>query len=231
MIGRTLLLGADVRNDFMTRGGAYKIKSLVGGDVLEAELKGSNSKFSIYGTFNVLITSNVRLLIRIMEDRSAWERRLWIIRYDKPFDGLRIPEIHQMLIREESSGILNWALTGLKSALNDVSQTGDIILCGAQKQRVIDLLSESDSLRLFVQNEIVKDTTLTGNKQRHSLTTEEILNAYVADCVGVKHWVPAPWAVAQKNLPDLMVQIHGITKSHDLQRDGKSRRGYWNVRF
>jgi phage/plasmid-associated DNA primase len=49
MIGRTLLLGADVRNDFMSRGGAYKIKSLVGGDVLEAELKGSNSKFLIYG--------------------------------------------------------------------------------------------------------------------------------------------------------------------------------------
>jgi phage/plasmid-associated DNA primase len=179
----------------------------------------------------MLITSNVRLLIRIKEDRSAWQRRLWIIRYNKPFNGTRIPEIHEMLLREEASGILNWALEGLTLMLDDVSKTGDIVLSANQKDRVTNLLSESDSLRLFVKNDVLKDTTLMSSGAKYSLTTEEILTEYVKDCVEVKHWIPVPWATAEKILPDLMLQIHGISKSHDLERNKKPKRGYWNVRF
>jgi hypothetical protein len=122
-------------------------------------------------------------------------------------------------------------LEGLILLLDDVSKTGDIVLSADQRERVKNLLSESDSLRLFIKNDVLETTAVMGSGQKYSLTTEEILTEYVKDCVEVKHWIPVPWAAAEKMLPELMLQFHGISKSHDLQRNGKPKRGYWNVRF
>ena len=63
MIDRTLLIGSDVQGGFLSAPGAYRIKSLVGGDPLEAEKKGSNHRFTIKGRFNLMITANTRLCI------------------------------------------------------------------------------------------------------------------------------------------------------------------------
>ncbi len=231
MIGRTLLVGSDVRGDFLSEPGAYRIKSLVGGDQLAAERKGSNGAFDIYGVFNVIVTSNARLRMRLDEDRSAWERRTTIVRYDKPYDGERIFEIDKRLLEEEASGILNWCVDGLKLLFQDYAASNDIVLSADQKTRVSDLLSESDSLRLFVSNEIIKETAKRSNGEYYSLTTDEIIAAYIEDCVNVKHWAPVAYAVAEKRLPDLMTRYFGITKSHDIARGDKQKRGFWNVRL
>ena len=50
-----------------------------------------------------------------------------------------------------------------------------------------DLLGESDSLRLFVANEIRRDDSLMGNGQQYSLTVDEIVKEYIADCLA-KNW-------------------------------------------
>jgi putative DNA primase/helicase len=68
MIRRTLLVGSDVKGNFLEHPSAHRIKSLVGGDLLEAELKGSNHRFEIYGIFNLLISSNTRLHLRVEGD-------------------------------------------------------------------------------------------------------------------------------------------------------------------
>jgi len=44
MIGKTLLLGSDVKADFLSSEGASRLKALVGGDVLEVERKTSNKE-------------------------------------------------------------------------------------------------------------------------------------------------------------------------------------------
>jgi putative DNA primase/helicase len=230
MLGRTLLVGSDVRGDFLSHPGAHRIKSLVGGDPLEGEMKGSNQRFTIYGLFNLMITSNTRLHIRLEGDRSAWERRLSIVRYDKPYEGKRIVEVEKYLISREASGILNWCIEGLQKLLEDYNALGDILMSKEQKERVDTLLSESDSLRLFVRDHIIR-TQSQPDGNRDSLTTEEIITEYIGDCVTIKHWVPIPMEYAERQLPNLVVEFFGVAKSHDLVRGQKTRRGYWNIRF
>jgi len=112
-IGKNLLIGADVSGAFLNSKGAYRLKALVGRDLLDAERKGANFRFQIPGTFNVLITSNSRMTARIEHDRGPWERRLAIIEYEKPRTSKNIPGFAEILIREEGSGILLFATEGL----------------------------------------------------------------------------------------------------------------------
>jgi phage/plasmid-associated DNA primase len=231
MIGRTLLVGSDVKGNFLSQPGAYRIKSIVGGDALEAELKGSNKRFTVHGIFNLLVTSNARLRILLEGDRSAWERRVFIIRYDTPYTGKRIFEIEKHLLKIEAPGILNWCIDGLRLLFQDYAQAGDIILTADQKARVDTLLSESDSLRIFVSNSIVKAPDPMTNGSNYSLTIEEIVNEYIDDCVNDKHWTPVPADHAEKRVPNLMLELFGVTKSHSVPRNGKAKRGFYSVRF
>jgi phage/plasmid-associated DNA primase len=232
MIGRTLLTGSDVQSYFLSENGAHRIKSIVGGDLLEAELKCSNERFTVHGSFNLLITSNTRLRLPLHGDRSAWQRRLTIVRYDQPFSGQRMFEIEKHLLETEASGILNWCLKGLEMLFVDYAQAGDIILSEVQKKRVEDLLSESESLSLFVRDCVVPDCPARGNNgdepHRPSLTVDEIIDGYLDFCTD-KGWTPAPIAEVEKQLPDLMTHHFGLRKSHDILREGKARRGFWNV--
>jgi putative DNA primase/helicase len=230
MLGRTLLVGSDVKANFLSHKGAHRIKSLVGGDPLEAELKGSNQRFTVYGNFNLLINSNARLHIWLEGDRSAWERRLTIANYAKPFSGQRIADVDRYILAREAPGVLNWLVEGFQKLLQDYESCGDILLSKTQKERVDTLLSESDSLRIFVRDGIIK-TQPAANGVRDSLTTEEIIESYTDDCSNVKRWVPIAAARAESQLPDLMGEFFGVTKSHSLTRNGRARRGYWNVRF
>jgi phage/plasmid-associated DNA primase len=230
MIGRTMLVGSDVKGNFLSQPGTHRIKSIVGGDALEAELKGSNKRFTIHGIFNLLITSNTRLRILLEGDRSAWERQIFIVRYDGPYNGQRIFEIDKYLLNLEAPGILNWCIDGLSLLFQDYAQAGDIILTGDQQSRVDTLLSESDSLRLFVRDNIIK-TQPDPTRGSDSLTVEEIVTEYVDDCVNSKRWTPTPSAQVEKQLPILMLEFFGVTKSHDVPRNGRNKRGFWNVRF
>lgn len=230
MIGRTLLVGSDVRGGFLSEKGGHRIKSLVGGDELEAELKGSNNRFKVYGVFNVLITSNARLRLALDADREAWERRLFVVRYDQSYTGKRIFEIDKYLLEKEAPGILNWCVEGLKMLFQDYAKAGDIILSDAQNARVDTLLSESDSMRIFIRDNIIKTDSVPG-RVSDSLTTGEIIDGYIDYCVNTKQWIPLSVEHAEAELPNLMIELFGITKSHDIPRNGKKRRGFWHVRF
>ncbi len=231
MVGRTLLVGSDVKGNFMNEPGAHVVKRLVGNDTLEGETKGSNQKFPVQGVFNIMITSNCRLCIDLDGDQSAWERRLIIVRYDKPYIGQRIFEIDKYLLAREAPGILNWCISGLSMLFGDYAQAGDIILTADQQKRVTDLLSESDSLRLFVENAIVRDENKMTNGENHSLTVDDIVTEYIEDCIKVKQWTPLSVTTIEKHLPDLMQRFFGSGKAHDLKRNGKNKRGFWKVRW
>jgi putative DNA primase/helicase len=225
MTGKTLLLGADVKSDFLSKESASVLKALVGGDTLEGERKRSNDGNSMSGVFNVIVTANSRLKVKLEGDESAWERRLIIVSYPTPFTGKRIPEIDKILLHEEGPGILNWCLAGLMKLLKDIAgDTGTVRLSDRQHKKVHSLLRESDSLRIFVQSNVVKVST------DENLTVEEIVTAYIQYCLDCE-WVPVSSRKAESELPDLMLEFFGQARSGSIQRNGTAKRGFRKVRF
>jgi putative DNA primase/helicase len=224
LMAKSLALGADVPDNFLNTAGAARLKSFVGGDFLDFEKKNSNANEGGAGIFNVLITANTRLRIRPQGDRSAWKRRLTLIRADKPFEGKKIPDVHLMLLREEGSGILNWIIEGAKLLLKDIEETGDIVLTETQHKRVEDLLDESDSLALFLRSKVRR------SEDGDDLTSDEIVSAYAQFCIS-NQWNMLPISTVNQRLPDLMSQTYGVLKSHSICRDGKDRNGFARVAF
>ena len=222
--GRTLLSGKDVAGNFLDSKGAYMLKSLVGGDRLEGEVKGGNLSFAIRGEYNSIITSNSCLCVRLDGDAAAWRRRLLIIDFDQPPVEKRIPFFSARLLEEEGAGILRWMIDGAIALLADLEQFGAIQLSETQTKRVEDLLSESDSIRAFVRDCIVKADSCC------DITTSELTTAYFDYC-DARGWEPRSRRRFETSATDIMMEIHRASRRNDIERDGTKHRGYSNVRF
>lgn len=221
---RTLMVGVDVDGDFLTTKGAAVLKGLVGGDWFDAEQKNGTGSFQMQGSFNVLVTSNTRLHVRLQGDLSAWRRRLTIVRYNAPPPPKIIYDFGGHLARTEGSGILNWALVGAQKLLSEIpDEGGDFVLTPRQRGVVDSLLAESDSLRYFLQDRVIAASY-------ESLTTSEIVEAYAAYCPERK-WVALPITEVQNKLEGLMLELFGVTKRHDVKRNEKNNRGFSGVKF
>ena len=222
--GKTLLIGPDVPGHFLMREGASMLKVLVGGDPLSAEGKGLNGDFQMFGNFNIVMTCNSRLRIRLEEDSGAWRRRLLIVRYERPPVEKRILDLHVTLLREEGNGILRWALAGFVKLQKEFESVGDFLLTKTQQERVDSLLAESDSLRLFVQQCFERNSY-------GDVTNSEFEQAYAEFCAD-KGWNSLPITVVERCATDLMLDVWQVPKNHCVQRDGKkSNRGWKGVRL
>jgi P4 family phage/plasmid primase-like protien len=223
-LGKTLLNGPDVPGDFLAQKSASMLKALVGGDPLTGEAKGSNTTFQMYGTFNVIMTCNSRLRIRLEEDSGAWRRRLLIVRYERPPVAKRIPDFDKVLLREEGSGILRWGIEGFVKLQAELADEGDFRLTTAQQERIDSLLQESDSLRMFVKTRVEAS-------DGGSITTSELVQAYAVFCTD-QGWNPLPTTVVERKAPDLMLEHWQVPKSNSLEGEGgRASRGWRNVRL
>ena len=227
LYGRTLVIGADVSARFLNEEGAYRLKAIVGGDMLDAEKKCSNVYFTLTGDFNVLLTANCRLTVRLSGDRGAWERRLVIIDHQQPRTGKRIENFAQKLIKEEGSGVLNLAIDGLKALRADLKSHGDIVLSDEQRARVKSLLDESDGLRLFLKEQVQ-------TKKGWSLTSEEIVQRFASYCAE-RDWTMAS-RIVENQLSDLMLELFSVSKSNNIEREneeGKTteRKGFRGINW
>jgi len=220
---KTLLVGVDVRPDFLSTKGASDLKGLVGGDMFDAEQKGGTGSFQFQGKFCVVITSNVRLQVHLQGDIGAWKRRLLIVRYEAPPPKKKIDDFGVILVREEGSGILNWGLQGLGMVLADVREHGDIQLTPRQTGVVDSLLAESESLRHFLIEcvEVGEDC---------DLSVDEIVEDYAQFCPE-KSWSALPLTEVHKQLSGLMLELFKVSQNHCTKRDGRSVRGFSHVRF
>jgi P4 family phage/plasmid primase-like protien len=218
-LGKTLLLSPDVPGDFLSRPSASRIKALVGNDPLSAEKKGSNEVFNLTGNFNILITSNSRLRIRLDGDLSAWRRRLIIFRFEHP-PQRRIANFAEQVVAEEGAGVLRWALDGLLLARGEIAQSGDLLLTKAQEARVDALLAESDSLKQFVVEGIEAGFG--------DVASAELVPVYFAFCAE-HEWAPQSARIVEQNLRDLILEIHGVSQCHNLIRGGHMVRGWRGV--
>ena len=68
------------------------------------------------GIFNVLLTCNSRLVVKLDGDRGAWARRILIFLYDQRKHLKSIPNFGHYLAETEGSGILNLWIEGLLMA-------------------------------------------------------------------------------------------------------------------
>lgn len=222
-LGKTLLSGKDVDPEFLCKRDASILKSLVGNDLLDAEKKHGHEHFQLTGNFNLVITSNERLMVRLRGDLGAWDRRLIIIEYSKPKTQNRVANLGATLLREEGPGILNWMIQGAIKYLAEVAEYGDIRLTPAQQGRIDRLLRESDSLRQFVEEGIERCGGC-------DVTADELRMGYYDFCEEMG-WRAFPRSDINGSLRDLMLNIHRVQPRNDIKREGKSQRGFMGVRL
>jgi P4 family phage/plasmid primase-like protien len=219
-LGKTLLYGADVPENFLNQRGASVLKSLTGYDPVTLEFKNSNESPSITCKFNVIVTCNSRLTVQLEGDTNAWRRRLAIIEYHKPKPEKVIADLDKQILTGEASGVLNWMLDGLDKLRADGWQLN---LTGQQQKRVDNLLLESEGHAVFVRECLARDT-------EGQLTVPDCFSAYVEFCN--QHG----WTALTKNkfgslIGDVVVRQFGITTRNDIHEgNGKDQRGWKGIR-
>lgn len=223
-VGKTMLIGADVPGHFLMTEGAHVLKALVGKDVLTAEKKNGES-VTIIGDYNVWLSSNSRLKVKLDGDADAWRRRLIIVKYEREAPAVPNPRFLEELLASEASGILNWMIAGAIQLLSELREFGRVQMDDVQKDRVDSLLSESDSVREFVRKGLAPS-----DGSGMDATTQELVSAYVQFCER-RGWNPLPARKVEQVLTDLMLEIHRMARRNDIQRDGKAQRGYRGVRI
>ena len=219
LLGKTLLYGADVPENFLNCQGASVLKALTGGDPVTLEFKGSNETPEITCRFNAVATSNSRLKVHLEGDTDAWRRRLIMIAYQKPKPGEVIVDLSERILAEEGSGVLNWMLEGLEKLRADGWQ---LHLTPTQQKRVDDLLLESEADVVFAKESLRKDGT-------ESLTVVQCYAAYVTFC-GARGWTPMPKKDFSNSISETVTRLFALTVRNDiLDEDGKAQRGWKGI--
>lgn len=221
-VGKTLLTGKDVPGNFLNNpGGASVLKALVGADRLSFEQKHLKRRIEARGEFNVIITSNARLHVRLDSDTGAWQRRLLMVEFEQVPPDKPIPHLDDLLIEQEGPGILNWMIEGAIKLLYEIEQYGRLKLSKNQRQRIESLLAESDSVRAFVLQCIEAS-------HGSDVTIAELLEAYTDFCES-RGWRAETVSHFESQIPNTMLEIHRRTRRNDIKRLGKSQRGFMHV--
>lgn len=220
-IGKTTLVGKDVRSDFLSDKAVSHLKSLTGGDRMTAELKGSNEVVPLRGNFSIIVTANATPRLTLDNDADAWRRRLLVL----PFNGKKpakpIPDFAGVLIREEGEAILNWMVEGAIRHLAELESHGGFVLTDAQQARIDSMLAESNSIDEFVKACVVSDPI-------RDVTSDELLGAYEQYCVK-QDWTGVSSQAFRTKVKHVMLERHGVTQSHDVIRFETAVRGFRKV--
>ena len=215
-LGRTLLYGADVSANFLDQRGATVLKALSGADPVTLEFKNSNEAPCITCRFNVIVTCNSRLTVRLEGDVEAWRRRLVIVEYRKPKPEKVIADLDRQILERESSGVLNWMLDGLDKLR---AHNWQLVLTANQQACVNNLLLESDGHAVFARECLRLNAS-------QMLTLSDVYAAYVEFCT--QHG----WTALTRNkftpaISDEVARQFGTTTRNDIpDAKGKAQRGW-----
>lgn len=217
-LGKTVLYGADVPDNFLNCRGASVLKSLTGGDPVTLEFKGSNERPAIVCQFNAIVTCNSRLTVHLEGDVEAWRRRLAIVEYKNAKPEKVITDLSDQIIAKEGTGVLNWMLEGLEKLRAD---GWELKLTNVQQRVVDDLLMESEADVVFARECLVRTEDGTG-----ALSLGDCYEDYVSFC-NTRGWVAMPRKRFSNAIVDTVTRQFGVTLRHDLSDDnGKNQRGW-----
>lgn len=219
--GKTLLIGSDVPGNFLQRTGAEFLKKLTGHDFIDAEFKGGNARASFTGVFNILITSNNRLRVRLDGDEEAWRRRLLLVKFAMPPVEKKIADFSKILVRDEGKGILNWMINGAKKALDDIADGKSIKLPQSLQEDADSLLFESNSVNNFIEECVVP-------APGKDVSTFELQNAYVAYC-NRNNLMAQPAKMAAMTFTKVMREKFNAHNVNSIWRDLRKVHGYRDV--
>ena len=220
-LGKTLLHGVDISSDFLSHKSASMLKSLTGGDTMNVELKNVREGGpEIEGYFNIIIICNTLPNIRLEGDAGAWKRRLVIVEYRKLKPQTVIVSLADHILNEEGSGVLNWALMGLK-------RLGDNNWCFTltknQNDLVDKVLLQSESPRQYVRRCLIVDKDLP-------LTQDDCFDGYLAFCKQLG-WYPVASTKANPLIEEEIMRHFGINCRHDIRgSNGKDQRGWKGIK-
>jgi P4 family phage/plasmid primase-like protien len=222
---KTLLYGADVEPNFLNTSAAHNLKSLTGNDLLTTETKGSSVAQRLRGDFNVVVTCNSRLMVKLQGDSEAWARRLLLIEFSNPPPTKKIHDLDRILLRDEGPGILNWMLEGAVELLAMFDAQESFPVTAQQRERISNLLSESDAARTFLSTCVERSAF-----PLDCITSADLFTAYLAFC-DERGWAPQTQRSFEMKAKDLMVQLHRACASKNLHRKdgGPGRRGFQGV--
>ena len=220
-IGKTLLTGKDVTPEFLRAEGAETIKALTGGDRLDAELKGKNERIQIVDHYNIAITCNTDLTLRLQGDVEAWKRRLLVIDFSNPPPAKRQHDFAKILLKEEGEGILKWMVQGALLLQQDLNKAGDYVLSDNQQEGIDRILEQSESVEIFVKECIY---TFAGE----DVTYNEVRTAYHDYCDS-KGWISTSSNEFNRLFKNAVLKHYKQTPRQDINRCGKDQRGFKNI--
>ena len=144
-----------------------------------------------------------------------------IIDYRNSAPENKIADLSEQIIRDQGPGVLNWMLEGLDKLSAAHFQ---LELTANQQGRVNDLLLESDSVRVFVENCLERDGTET-------LTVADCFAHYVEYC-GDRGWIAVTKNRFGATVADAVARKHSLSQRNDIRdTHGKNQRGWNGLRF
>jgi phage/plasmid-associated DNA primase len=222
--GKSMLYGPDVDPDFLSNDGASQIKSLTGGDPLIGEVKGRMDAHSMTGDFNVLVTCNSRLVVKLQGDVAAWARRMLWLPFERPAVEKPIPNLDKELFASEGPGILNWMVAGAVEVLRCAREHTPFPQTDGQRSRVRALLAESDSVREFIMRRVRRDSFPTAH-----ITSEALYRGYLETC-DAHGWTGLPQRAFLLRADDVLVAEFRAHKDKNLGED-RTLKGWRGVRL
>jgi phage/plasmid-associated DNA primase len=126
----------------------------VGGDPLWADVRNQNEMMTLEGNFPVILACNGKPKIHLDSDTDAWMRRIVVLSFKKPEHETHLGKMPELLMKEESCGVLNWLLQGWTKLWRDGMQ---LVQTPAQKTRAAKLLLSSESPKAFVAQCLKKE--------------------------------------------------------------------------
>ena len=215
---KSLLLGSDVKEDFLCNGGADALKKLTGDDVITLEAKYAAKVREILGNFNIGITTNNYLRIGLGSDADAWKRRLFIVDFLSRLYGKNRIGYATALVKIEGKGILRWMVEGAAQLFIHIDRQEELPMSLNQIARVNEVIGENESLTQFIAEKVIPGAG--------DITTSEIVEAYQQYC-SEKNWKPL--LNPDRYIKQLISQNHNINQRHDINRNGNDVRGYNNL--
>ena len=216
---KNFLFHPDMPTDFLDRKEASILKQLVGGDPLWANVKGDDGRMTLEGHYPIILACNGKPKIHLDQDTDAWLRRLVILNLKTPDHEQHYGKMAEMILKTESSGILNWLLEGLAKLVKDKHQ---LTQTPEQKARTVNLLLGSDSPSAFVRSCLVK-------KKDAELGVVDLYAHYQEWC-RLNHVRPFPSRPFTSQAKEEIEIGMGRKLSHDLKGgNGKAKRGWKGV--